>query len=288
MTSEIVYLNGNYLPLAEARIPVLDRGFIFGDGVYEVIPVYDRRPFRMDHHLDRLQSSLDGILLRNPHSRDQWVELIRPVIEQAEWLDQGIYIQVTRGPAPRDHVIPKSVQPTVFIMAMALFAPAHDVVAKGVSAVTAEDNRWQRCDLKTTSLLANVLLRQVSVEAGSAETILIRDGLLTEGSASSVFIVKAGTVMAPPHSELVLPGITYDVVLELAQQNNVPVVIRPIREAELREAEEIWLTSSTKEITAVTQLDGQLVGNGSPGPLFLLMYSAYRTYKQAIMRGHHA
>lgn len=285
--TDLVYLNGEYLPLAEARVPVLDRGFIFGDGVYEVIPVYDRRPFRMHHHLDRLQHSLDGIRLNNPHSPDEWAALIAPIIEQADWQDQGIYLHITRGPAPRDHAFPRAVKPTVFIMAMALAAPPPAIVEAGVAAITTADNRWQRCDLKTTSLLANVLLRQLSVDAGCAETILIRDGLLTEGSASSILAVKDGVILAPPHSSLVLPGITYDVVVELAAQQGIPLSIRPIPEAELRGADEIWLTSSTKEITAVTRLDGQPVGDGRPGPLFRRLHAAYQTYKHQIMRGRH-
>jgi D-alanine transaminase len=282
-----VYLNGDYLPLAEARIPVLDRGFIFGDGVYEVIPVYDRRPFRIEHHLARLQYSLDGIRLANPHSDAEWATLIAPVVAQAEWADQGIYLQVTRGVAPRDHAFPKAVRPTVFIMAMALTAPPAEVVENGVAAITAQDNRWQRCDLKATSLLANVLLRQLSVDQGCAETILIRDGLLTEGSASSIFVVKDCVILAPPHSSLVLPGITYDVVVDLAGQEGLPLEQRAIPEAELRNANEIWLTSSTKEVTAVTRLDGQPVGDGRPGPLFRRIHAAYQTYKHQVMRGRH-
>jgi D-alanine transaminase len=282
---DLVYLNGDYLPLAEARIPVLDRGFIFGDGVYEVIPVYDRRPFRLHHHLDRLQHSLDGIRLANPHSAAEWQALIAPIVEQADWPDQGIYLQVTRGPAPRDHAFPKDTRPTVFIMATALTAPPAEVVANGVAAITTPDNRWLRCDLKTTSLLANVLLRQASVDAGCAEAILIRDGLLTEGSASSVFVVRDGVILAPPHSSLVLPGITYDVVVELARQEGIALALRPVSEAELRSADEIWLTSSTKEITAVTRLDGQPVGDGRPGPLFRRLHAAYQVYKHQVMRG---
>ncbi|NTV95750.1 MAG: D-amino acid aminotransferase [Thiobacillus sp.] len=283
--TDLVYLNGDYLPLADAKIPVLDRGFIFGDGVYEVIPVYDRRPFRLAHHLERLQHSLDGIRLANPHTAEAWQALIAPLVEQADWEDQGIYLQVTRGPAPRDHAFPKEVRPTVFVMVMQLTTPPAAVVENGVAAITAIDNRWLRCDLKATSLLANVLLRQLSVDAGCAETILLRDGLLMEGSASSIFVVKDGVVLAPPHSNLVLPGITYDVVVELAQLEGLPLALRPVTEAELRSADEIWLTSSTKEITAVTRLDGHPVGNGRPGPLFRRLHAAYQAYKHQVMRG---
>jgi D-alanine transaminase len=280
----LVYLNGDFLPLEEARVPVLDRGFIFGDGVYEVIPVYDRRPFRLHHHLDRLQHSLDGIRLANPLSSAEWETLIGRIVAKAEWEDQGVYLQVTRGPAPRDHAFPKTVKQTVFVMASALSTPSAEVVNQGVAAITAADNRWFNCDLKTTSLLANVLLRQLAVDAGCAETILIRDGLLSEGSASSIFMVQDRVVLAPPKSNLVLPGITYDVVLELAAAEGLATEIRPIAEAELRAAAEIWLTSSTKEITAVTTLDGKPVGNSRPGPIFRRMHAAYQTYKHQVMR----
>jgi len=281
----LVYLNGDYLPLAEARVPVLDRGFLFGDGIYEVIPVYSRQPFRLDAHLARLQHSLDAIRLDNPHLRDEWAERIGRIIAAAAWEDQGVYLQVTRGPGPRDHAFPEVVQPTVFLMAMHLSPPAGDLVERGVAAITAADTRWLRCDIKSVSLLPNVLLRQLSVDAECAETILIRDGLLTEGSASSVFVVREGVILAPPPSQLVLPGVTYDVVLELARLHNMAHQIRPISEAELRGADEIWITSSTKEILAVTRLDGQPVGDGHPGPLVRRMQAAYQTFKRTVMRG---
>jgi D-alanine transaminase len=281
----MVYLNGEFLPLEEARIPVLDRGFIFGDGVYEVIPVYDRRPFRLLHHLDRLQHSLDGIRLANPLAMSEWETMISRIVAEAEWEDQGVYLQVTRGPAPRDHAFPKAITPTVFIMATQLTAPSATVINHGVAAITAADNRWLHCDLKTTSLLANVLLRQLAVDAGCAETILIRDGFLSEGSASNIFMVKDNHVLAPPKSNLMLPGITYDVVLELAAAEGLSCTVRPIADAELRAADEVWLTSSTKEITAVTTLDRQPVGNGQPGPIFRRMHAAYQTYKHQVMRG---
>ena len=283
-----VYLNGQFLALEEARIPVMDRGFLFGDGVYEVIPVYDRQPFRLHEHLARLQDSLDGIRLENPHSAAEWENLILRIVESTEWPDQGIYLQVTRGPGPRDHAFPKIVQPTVFILPMQLIPPAAEAVAQGVSAITSQDNRWLHCDLKVTSLLPNVLLRQLSVDAGCAETILIRDGQLIEGSASSVFIVQDGILLAPPKTNLMLPGITYDVVLELAEAASMPHQVRPISETELRQASEIWLTSSTKEVLAVTTLDGQSVGTGQPGPLFRQMHAEYQAFKHRIMRGKSA
>jgi D-alanine transaminase len=279
-----VYLNGQFLALEEARIPVMDRGFLFGDGVYEVIPVYDRHPFRLHEHLARMQDSLDGIRLINPHRPAEWENLIERIVESAEWSDQGIYLQVTRGVGPRDHAFPKIVQATVFILPMQLIPPAAEAVARGVSAITSQDNRWLRCDLKVTSLLPNVLLRQLSVDAGCAETILIRDGQLIEGSASSVFIVQDGILLAPPKSNLMLPGITYDVVLELAAAAAMPHQVRPISETELRQASEIWLTSSTKEVMPVTKLDGQTIGSGQPGPLFRQMHADYQAFKHRIMR----
>lgn len=278
-----VYLNGDFLPLDEARVSVLDRGFLFGDGVYEVIPVYSRRPFRLHEHLQRLQHSLDGIRLANPHSEAEWTDLVRRVAAEAEWADQGIYLQVTRGPAPRDHAFPAEVRPTVFLMPMPLKPPAPALVASGVCAITATDDRWLHCDVKAISLLANVLLRQLSVDAGCAETILIRDGRLTEGSTSNVFIVSGGVILTPPKSQLMLPGVTYDVVLELARKHGLPHAVREISEAELRAADEIWLTSTPKEVLAVTTLDGRPVGDGQPGPVFRRMHAAYQAYKAAVM-----
>ena len=283
-----VYLNGEFLPIEQARVPVMDRGFLFGDGVYEVIPVYDRQAFRLEQHLARLQASLDGIRLANPHTPAQWRGLIGEIVAGAEWPDQGVYLQVTRGPGPRDHAFPVEVRPTVFIMPLPLPAPSPAAVAGGVAAITAADNRWVHCDLKVTSLLPNVLLRQLSLDAGCAETILLRDGWLTEGSASSVFAVIDGVILAPPQSALILPGVTYDVVLELAAREGMPHAQRAIGEAELRGAEEIWLTSSTKEVMAVTRLDGRAVGNGQPGPLFRRMHALYQTFKHTVMRGRTA
>lgn len=280
-----VYLNGQYLPLEEARIPVMDRGFLFGDGVYEVIPVYDRRPFRLEDHLARLQDSLDGIRLANPHSLAEWTALVERMVAESPWDDVGVYLQVTRGPGPRDHAFPKDIRPTVFLMPLELPAPPPALVEHGVAAITAEDSRWARCDIKATALLANVLLRQLSVDAGCAETLLIREGQLMEGSASSVFLVKDGVILAPPKTRLILPGITYDVVLELAAREGLPAEVRALSEAELRGADEVWITSSTKEILAVTRLDGRPVGNGEPGPLYRRMMALYQSYKHTVMRG---
>lgn len=286
MIGETVYLNGLYLPIGEAKISPMDRGFLFGDGVYEVIPVYSKRAFRIDEHLTRLQHSLAGIKLANPHTLDEWRTIVAHLIDAAPWDDQGVYLQVTRGAdVKRDHSFPNpAVTPTVFAMTAPLVTPPAAVRERGVAAISAEDNRWLRCNLKTTSLLANVLLRQQAVDADCAETILLRDGLLTEGSTTNVLIVKDGQLIAPPKSHLILPGVTYDVTLELAAQHALPHAVRPVTEAELRAADEVWITSSTKEVLAVTSLDGAPVGNGAPGPVSRQMWQWYQDFKNTIMR----
>ncbi len=275
----MIYLNGEFMPIENAFIPVLDRGFIFGDGVYEVIPVYSRQPFRLGEHLRRLQSSLDSIRLANPNNNSEWRKLIERLIELNETDDQSFYLQVTRGVAKRDHAFPRTVTPTVFMMSNPLLPAAANQIENGVGAITAPDNRWLRCDVKSTALLPNVLLRQLAADAGCAETLLLRDGMLTEGSASNAFVVSQGVMLAPPKSNLMLPGITYDVVLELAQANDVPFNVRNISESELRSAEEIWITSSSKEILPVTTLDGSAVGSGRPGPQFRRMQRLYQDHK---------
>lgn len=280
----MIYLNGNFLPIEQAYIPVLDRGFIFGDGVYEVIPVYSRRAFRLAHHLARLQDSLDGIRLKNPYTNDEWCSLITQLIDFHESEDQYIYLHITRGVAKRDHAFPINVQPTVFMMSNPLLTPPKELLQKGVLAITAEDNRWGRCDIKAISLLPNVLLRQLAIDAGTTETILLRNGFLTEGAASNIFVVKDHTLYAPPKSHLMLPGITYDVVLELAQDHTLPYSVRPVTEQELRTADEILLTSSTKEIMPIISLDGKLIGQGSPGPFFFKLNELYQRYKILTMR----
>jgi D-alanine transaminase len=285
----IVYLNGRFLPLEQAQVSPLDRGFLFGDGVYEVVPVYSRLPFRLDQHLQRLQQSLDGIRLANPHELAAWRALVLEMIEQTPFADQAVYIQITRGADDkRDHPFPSGVAPTVFMFTAPLVTPTEALRLSGGTAITAVDNRWLRCDLKTISALANVLLRQQAVDAECTETILLRDGWLTEGTASNIFIAKDGVLLAPPKGHLMLPGITYDVVLELAAQHGVAHAVRPIGEAELRSADEIWMTSSPKEILPITRLDGQPVGHGAqagrPGPLAVRMHQWYQQFKTEVMR----
>lgn len=281
----MIYLNGKFMPIEDACIPVLDRGFIFGDGVYEVIPAYSRKLFRLAEHLDRLQHSLDGIRLKNPFQNEEWKTILEQIIAQNEGDDQYIYLHITRGVAKRDHAFPVNVPPTVFIMSNPLLPPPSELLASGASAITALDNRWIRCDVKAISLLPNVLLRQLAVDVRALETVLIRDGFLTEGAASNIFIVKDKVLLAPPKSHLMLPGITYDVVLELAASNQIPHEIREITESEVRNADEILLTSSTKEIMPITLLDNKPVGSGKPGEIFARLHTLYQHYKATQMRG---
>ncbi|MDE2342970.1 MAG: D-amino acid aminotransferase [Betaproteobacteria bacterium] len=275
-----VYLNGQFMPLEQATVPVLDRGFIFGDGVYEVIPVYNRSPLALDRHLRRLEYSLDGIRMAYPMSREEWKNLISELIAREPSADQSLYLHVTRGVAPRDHAFPKGVAPTVFAMTKPLTPPPPSWIKDGVSAITHADFRWLRCDLKTTSLLANVLLRQLAVDAGAAECLLIRDGFLTEGAASNALVVLDGQLLAPPRNHLLLPGITYELVLEVAARHGIPHKERPVTEAELRCAQEVMMTSSTREIVPITRLDGVPVGKGCPGPITMRLLELYQEYKR--------
>jgi D-alanine transaminase len=286
-----IYLNGEYMPIEEAKISVLDRGFIFGDGVYEVIPVYSRKAFRLEGHLRRLQHSLDSIQLGNPHSNGEWTKLINELIARNAPEDQYLYLHLTRGVAKRDHAFPKPpVKSTVFMMSSPLLTPPASLLQSGVACITAPDNRWLRCDIKAIALLPNVLLRQMAIEAGAMETILIRaesnneDAFMTEGAASNIFVVKNGKLLAPPKDNLMLPGITYDVILEIAAANNIPHEVRRIAAAEVFAADELLLTSSTKEVLPITQLDGKSVGNGKPGAMFTQLHKLYQDFKRDVMR----
>ncbi|MBK5914176.1 D-amino acid aminotransferase [Rhodocyclus purpureus] len=284
-----VYLNGQYLPLAEAKISPLDRGFLFGDGAYEVIPVYSRRPFRLDEHLARLQKTLDAIRLPNPLADAEWREVIARIVAAGESEDQSVLLQVTRGAdVMRDHAFPVGVPPTVFVFTAPLVTPGPVQRAAGAAAITVADARWARCDLKVISLVANVLARQQAVDVGSVEAIMLRDGLLSEGAASNIFVVKDGVLLAPPKDWRMLPGITYDVVLELAARHGMKFEVRDIAEAELRAADELWMTSSTKEVLAIVTLDGQPVGDGRPGPAAQQMYAWYSAFRDQVMRNSDA
>lgn len=280
-----VYLNGEFGPLETARVSVLDRGFLFGDGVYEVIPAYGGRLFRCDHHLERLERSLREIRIPNPHTREEWCAIFSRLIEAGEGEDQSVYLQVTRGVAKRDHAFPDHVVPTVFAMANPIVTLGVGVLEKGIDAVTRPDIRWARCDIKAVTLLANVLMRQEAKEEGAMEAILVREGLATEGAASNLFIVRDGTIITPPKGPRLLPGITRDLVLEIAGTHGLPYREADIPETELRLADEVWMTSSTKEVVPVTRLDGQPVGDGRPGPVWQRMYALYQDYKAALRTG---
>ncbi|WP_293936835.1 D-amino acid aminotransferase [Iodobacter sp.] len=279
------FLNGRFEPLADLQISVLDRGFLFGDGIYEAIPVYNRHPLRLTEHLRRLADSLAAINMPNPYGAEEWASLIQKLIAQQSFADQSVYVQITRGPAfPRNHAFPTVTEPTVFMFADELLPPCKEAVANGVAAVSAADIRWLQCNIKAISLLANVLLKQQAVDAGVAETILFRDGYLQEGASSNILIVKEGVLLAPPPSNLMLTGITYDLVIELAKQHNMPLEVRAILQQEVLGADEVWLTSSSKEVLAVVSLDGKPVANGLPGPLYPMMYDYFQVFKNEAMR----
>lgn len=273
----LVYLNGAYRPLAEASVNVLDRGFTFGDGVYEVIPVYDRRVFCGAAHLTRLDNSLRAIQMANPLSRADWAAVFARLIEALAAPDQSIYLQITRGPAEREHAMPRQTRPTVFAMSRPL---ARRDMAQGIRAITHEDIRWQCCDIKAITLLASVLLRRRAEERGAREAILLRDDKLTEGAASNVFMCNKGVISTPEQDRHVLPGITRSVLIDLLRENAMACRERPIERAELCQAEEIWLTSSTWEIAPVVQLNNAPVGAGKPGPLWARVDALYQDFKR--------
>jgi D-alanine transaminase len=276
MQDSLVYLNGELTPLSEAKIPVLDRGFIFGDGVYEVIPMYKRKPFRAKQHMARLFRSLAAIGIANPHSETEWMGLIDKVAHAHPADDQLIYMQVTRGVAKRAHAFPENVTPTVFIMTSPLSLPSEAQRANGVACVTMEDKRWLMCHVKSISLLGNVLAAQNAAEHGAAEVIQFRDGYMSEGAASNVWIVKNGTLLAPPKDNLILEGIRYGLLEELCAATGIPFEARRIAREEVFGADEVLLSSASKEVLAVTTVDGQPVGNGKPGPVYQRLYQAYR------------
>ena len=283
MQDSIVYLNGVMTPLSEARIPVLDRGFIFGDGVYEVIPIYAGKAFRAEHHMARLFRSLDAIAIPNPHNRAEWMALINQVTSAFGGEDQMVYIHVTRGVAKRAHAFPKDLlTPTVFIMTNPLVLPTAQVRAKGVSCVSMEDQRWLHCEIKSISLLGNVLAAQNAAEHGVVEAIQFRDGFLTEASSSNVWIVKNRVLMAPPKNNLILEGIRYGLIEELCAAHDIQFTARRLSRDEVFEADEVMLSSATKEILPVTVIDGKTIGNGQPGPIYSKLYQGYQGAKAAL------
>ncbi len=280
----ICYLDGAYLPLKEARISPLDRGFLYADGVYEVMPVYGARPFRFDAHLARLKHSLRGIEMEDPHSASEWRAILGGLIERNPVAaDSYLYWQVTRGAEyGRNHAPLPQLPRTVFAFAAPLAGSSQTVLEHGVSCVTAQDTRWARCDIKSTALLANVLLRQLAAAADAQETILLREGMLTEASASSVHIVLGGEVLVPPNSSRILPGTTRSAVEELAVRAGVPCRVAAVSETQLRAADEVWLTAATRELQPVTRIDGHPVGSGRPGPVWRRLYQALQDYKREL------
>ncbi len=275
----IVYLNGEFKPIEEAAVSVLDRGFLFGDGVYEVMPVYGGQLFRLEQHLWRLGNSLDGVRISRPLDNPEWEALLRELVKLNAAVDATVYLQVTRGVGPRDHAFPVSSSATVFAMVSPLPEPAG---LYGVKAITARDIRWELCNIKAITLLPNTLLRQQALEAGATEAILHRDGKVTEGAASNVFVVVGDEVATPPKSAQLLPGITRDLVVDLLQEASVPCDERPVSLDELRGAQEIWITSSSREIVPVTGLDGMPVSGGRAGPVWEAAHSLYQDFKAHI------
>jgi D-alanine transaminase len=279
-------LNGVFLPLDQAHVSVMDRGFLFGDGVYEVIPVYGGKLFRLGHHLRRLQNSLDAIRIGNPLADKGWESMLEQLVVSNEGRDQTVYLQVTRGVAPRrDHAFPVDSRPTVFAMCTPCLVSRDIDHEPGVSAITLPDIRWQYCNVKAITLLPNILLRQQAIDAETAEAILLKDGYAIEGAASNIFIVVDGTLKTPPNSSALLPGVTRDLILELAKANDIPCREADITVEELAGADEIWLTSSTREISPVIRLDNRPVGNGKPGALWNHMIRLYQNYKEAVRQG---
>lgn len=278
---QIVCLNGEFMPIEEARIPVLDRGFIFGDGIYEVVPVYGGKPFRWPQHLVRLERSLAKTGIANPMNAAGWRKLVNELIGRHPWPDQFVYMQVTRGVAKRDHAFPTGITPTVFAMASELAPVPREMRENGVAAISLPDERWLHCDIKSTSLLGNVLARQAAVSAGAAECVMFRDGFLTEGSASNIWIVRNDTVLGPPNDNLVLEGIRYGLMHELCDRAGLALDLRRILHNEVMAADEIMLSSATREVLAVTSLDGRPIGDGKPGPVWHRLYKAYQQAKAA-------
>jgi D-alanine transaminase len=283
MPDRIVYLNGDYLPASEAKVSVMDRGFLFGDGVYEVIPVFGGRLLRIDEHLQRLQNSLDRVSMSSPKSADEWKSALENLLVHNPGEDRGVYLQITRGVADyRDLSPPPDLQPTVFMMVTQLKPIDPQQLEKGIDAITVDDFRWHACDIKSISLIANVMMRIQASNADVIDAILVRQGNATEGTASNVFVVKNSVLVTPPKSHHLLPGITRDLVIELAESNGIVCEVRDIDAQELETADEIWLTSSTREIAPVVKLNGKVVGDGRAGAMWKRMIMIYQQFKQEL------
>jgi D-alanine transaminase len=277
-----VYLNGQFLPIEEAKISPLDRGFIFGDGIYEVIPFYAGRGLRMREHLMRLQRSLNELDIANPYPIAQWESSITTLIEKNGGGNVGVYIQVTRGVAKRDFPPPTGLTQTVFMMVNPLATPKPEIYVNGISCVSLDDNRWLKCHIKSVALIGAVMLKHESNQAGADEAVLFRDGYLTESSASNIAAVKNGVILCPPMDNLILPGITYELMIELARKNNMPLEIRRVARWQVKKADELWIMSSTKEVVPIVRLDDKPIGTGQPGPIFKKMYQLFPDYKRTL------
>lgn len=288
------YLNGEFTELSKAKISVMDRGFIFGDGVYEVAPVYGGKLFRFEQHMARLDRSLAEVRIVNPMSRAQWAEVALKLVAshahysgvKAEDINQLIYIQITRGVAMREHVMPANITPTVFVMANQMNLASEAQRSQGVACVTADDFRWEKAHIKSTSLLGSVFARQISFDAGALETIMFRDGFLSEAAASNVWVVKAGKVLGTPKDHLVLEGIRYGLIEEICRSKGIGFELRRVSREEVLNADELLLSSATKEVLPVTMLDGRPVGSGRPGPVYAQLYAGYQEAKAQALRGN--
>jgi D-alanine transaminase len=278
----ICYLNGTYQPLAEAKVSVLDRGFIFGDGIYEVVPVYYRKPFRFAQHMARFERSTREIGLANPLSREQWLELVEQLVARNAGEHQFVYWQVTRGVAKRDFAFPKDAVPTVFAMTTPFTRPSEAQRTQGLSAVTRRDERWLRCDVKSVSLLGAVLARQYATEQGADEVVQFRDGILTEGSASNMWVVRDGTLIGAQKDNLILEGIRYGFIEELCAQAGVPFKVAHLTKDEVAAADELMLSAATREILPISRLDGRPVGSGRPGPIYGKLRAGYDAAIEAL------
>jgi D-alanine transaminase len=280
--ASICYLNGTYQPLAEAKVSVLDRGFIFGDGIYEVVPVYYRKPFRFAQHMARFERSTREIGLANPLPREQWLELVKQLVARNAGEHQFVYWQVTRGVARRDFAFPKDAVPTVFAMTTPFTRPSEAQRTQGLSAVTRRDERWLRCDVKSVSLLGAVLARQYATEQGADEVVQFRDGILTEGSASNMWVVKDGVLIGAQKDNLILEGIRYGFIEELCAQAGVPFKVAHLTKDEVAAADELMLSAATREILPITQLDGRPIGSGRPGPIYARLRAGYDAAIEAL------
>ena len=306
LPSHLCYLNGDYTPLNEAKVSVLDRGFIFGDGIYEVLAVYNGQVFRFDQHMDRLERSLKECRMRNPHTRQEWLDIAMKLVAAYEhstalssqnstqnssksspvaappeaFANHLIYLQITRGVALREHVMPENITPTAFAMCNLLPAPSAAQRSQGVACVTADDFRWDKAHIKSTSLLGSVFARQISFDAGANETVMFRDGFLSEAAHSNVWVVKNGEVLGTPKDNLVLEGIRYGLIEDICRQSGIGFTLRRISREEVLTCDELILSSATKEVLPVTTLDGAPIGNGQPGAIYQKLYAGYQAEKQ--------